>query len=287
MGIGDARLDDARFATWDAFVARGASGPHDAVDARTAALTPDSTATILYTSGTTGDPKGVELSHRNVLFDCEAGLRIIGLERTNLTVSYLPYAHIAERILSLYIPQHYGDSHMYLVADPSLLLGALGEVHPEEFFGVPAGVGEDPVGSLGAAGDGAGRRQEGRDRGRHGGRHGVRRVAPGRAHHHRRSSRRRYDAVNAAVLGPIKAMLGLDRVIWAGVGVGADAAGGGALLRRARDADLRHLGHDRDLRRRDRVRSRAPSSSAPSAARTPASSSGSPTTASSWPAARS
>ena len=99
--------------------------------------TPEDPATILYTSGTTGDPKGVELTHRNVLFDCEAGLRISGLEGTNLTVSYLPYAHIAERILSLYIPQHYGDGHIYLVADPSLLLGALGEVHPAQFFGVP------------------------------------------------------------------------------------------------------------------------------------------------------
>ena len=87
VGIGDAHLDEARFTTWDAFVARGASGPHDAVDSRTAALTPDSTATILYTSGTTGDPKGVELTHRNVLFDCEAGLRISGLERTILSVS--------------------------------------------------------------------------------------------------------------------------------------------------------------------------------------------------------
>ena len=93
--------------------------------------------TILYTSGTTGDPKGVELSHRNVLFDCEGGLRVTQLEGTNRTVSYLPYAHIAERILSLYVPQYYGDGHIHLVADPSLLLGALGEMHPAQFFGVP------------------------------------------------------------------------------------------------------------------------------------------------------
>ena len=214
VGIGDARLDEARFATWDAFVARGAPTPHDAVDSRTAALTADSIATILYTSGTTGDPKGVELSHRNVLFDCEAGLRIIGLERTILSVSYLPYAHIAERILSLYNPQHYGDSHMYLVADPTLLLGALGEVHPEEFFGVPrvwekiqSGLSGllamEPDAAKKAAIEGA--MQVGTEY--------VESLQVG--HTTTPELQARYDAVNEAVLGPIKAMLGLDRVVWA------------------------------------------------------------------------
>ncbi len=85
------------------------------------------------------------------------------------------------------------------------------------------GVGEDPVGPLGAAGDGARRRQEGRDRERHAGRHGVRRVAPGRAHHLagapgavRRGERRRArpDQGDAR---PRPGGLG-------GVGLGADAA---------------------------------------------------------------
>jgi long-chain acyl-CoA synthetase len=214
VGIADARLDDARFATWDEFVARGATAPHDVVDSRTAALTADSMATILYTSGTTGDPKGVELSHRNVLFDCEAGLRIIGLERPIVSVSYLPYAHIAERILSLYNPQHYGDSHMYLVADPTLLLGALGEVHPEEFFGVPrvwekiqSGLSGllamEPDAAKKAAIEGA--MQVGTEY--------VESLQVG--HTTTPALQARYDAVNEAVLGPIKAMLGLDRVVWA------------------------------------------------------------------------
>jgi long-chain acyl-CoA synthetase len=214
VGIGDARLDEARFATWDAFVARGASAPHDAVDSRTAALTADSIATILYTSGTTGDPKGVELSHRNVLFDCEAGLRIIGLERTILSVSYLPYAHIAERILSLYNPQHYGDSHMYLVADPSLLLGALGEVHPEEFFGVPRvweKIQSGLSGLLAMEADAV--KKAAIESAMQVGTEYVESLQVGRTTSPELQAR--YDAVNAAVLGPIKAMLGLDRVVWA------------------------------------------------------------------------
>ena len=53
-------------------------------------------------------------------------------------------------------------------------------------------------------------------------------------HDHVPELQARYDAADAAVLGPIKAMLGLDQVIWAGSRLGADAAGGGPLLRRAR-----------------------------------------------------
>ena len=219
VGIGSgadgARLDDDRFTTWDDLLARGAASDHSEVDARTAALTPDDPATILYTSGTTGDPKGVELSHRNVLFDCEAGLRIIGLERTILSVSYLPYAHIAERILSLYIPQYYGDSHMYLVADPSLLLGALGEVQPEEFFGVPR-VWEKIQSGL------SGLLAMETDTGKKAAITGAMRVGAEYVeslqvgHTTSPELQARYDAAEAAVLGPIKAMLGLDRVVWAG-----------------------------------------------------------------------
>ena len=214
VGIGDASLGDPRFATWDAFVARGAAADHDAVDARTAALTADDLATILYTSGTTGDPKGVELSHRNVLFDCAAGLRISGLEDTNLTVSYLPYAHIAERILSLYIPQFHGDVHIYLVADPTLLIGALGDVHPRQFFGVPR-VWEKIQSGL------SGLLAMEQDAAKKTAIEGAMRVGTeyveSQQFGHTTSPelQARYDAVNEAVLGPIKAMLGLDQVIWA------------------------------------------------------------------------
>jgi len=215
VGIGDARLDDARFSTWEDFVARGATAPHDPVDARTAALRPDDAVTILYTSGTTGDPKGVELSHHNVLFDCEGGLRVTTLEGSYVTVSYLPYAHIAERILSLYIPQHYGNGHIYLVADPTLLLGVLGEVHPSRFFGVPrvwekiqSGLSGllamEPDAAKKAAIQGAMTI----------GTEYVESLQVG--HTTTPELQTRYDEANAAVLGPIKAMLGLDQVIWAG-----------------------------------------------------------------------
>jgi long-chain acyl-CoA synthetase len=216
VGIADASLeDDDRFTTWDALVERGHGVPHDEVVARTAALSPEDPATILYTSGTTGDPKGVELSHRNVLFDCEGGLRVTGLEGNNLTVSYLPYAHIAERILTLYIPQHYGDVHIYLVADPSLLLGALGEVHPRQFFGVPS-VWEkiqSGVSGLLAMEQDAGKKAAVEGAMRVGAEY-VESLQVG--HTTSADLQARFEASDAAVLRPIRAMLGLDQVIWAG-----------------------------------------------------------------------
>lgn len=134
-----ADADAGRFTTWDDFLAEGAAfrAEHEAeVAARAGELTPDSPATILYTSGTTGNPKGVVLTHLNVLYEAQSTLEAAGLHEPQVGVSYLPLAHIAERVLGLYGPQIQG-SHMHAIGDPSGLLAALGEVHPTAFFGVP------------------------------------------------------------------------------------------------------------------------------------------------------
>ncbi len=125
--------------SWADFVAAGAayrSAHADEVDARAGELQPDDPATILYTSGTTGNPKGVVLTHHNVLYEALSTLEAAGLEGVQTAVSYLPLAHIAERVLGLYGPQIQG-SHMHAIGDPAELLAALGEVHPTSFFGVP------------------------------------------------------------------------------------------------------------------------------------------------------
>ena len=136
-----ARPDGARYLGWDDLVeigrARRAAADGDGdLDARHRELDPDAPATILYTSGTTGNPKGVVLTHHNVLFEALSTLEAAGLEDRQTQVSYLPLAHIAERVLGLYGPQFVG-THSYAIGDPAQLLATLGEVHPTAFFGVP------------------------------------------------------------------------------------------------------------------------------------------------------
>ena len=124
---------------WADLVAAGAAyrAAHpEELAARTAELTPSAPATILYTSGTTGNPKGVVLTHHNVLYEAISTQEKAGLMDPQRTVSYLPLAHIAERVLGLYGPQIQG-SHVHAIGDPADLLATLGEVHPTAFFGVP------------------------------------------------------------------------------------------------------------------------------------------------------
>ncbi|HEX4688541.1 MAG TPA: AMP-dependent synthetase/ligase [Nocardioides sp.] len=215
VGIGDASIDDDRFVSWDELVAEGRELPHDDVDARTHGVRPEEPATILYTSGTTGDPKGVVLTHANVVYECEATLRRNGVQHGNITLSYLPYAHIAERVLSMYLPPHFGDWHVHLVADPTLLVPALVEVRPLQFFGVPRVWEKIRAGLSGMlAQEPDPDRKAAIDQAMTVGVEYVESLEVGRTTSP--ELQQRYDAASAAVLTPIRARLGLDRVTWAG-----------------------------------------------------------------------
>ncbi|MFE5501307.1 AMP-dependent synthetase/ligase [Amycolatopsis japonica] len=100
------------------------------------AVEPDDVLTLIYTSGTTGPPKGVELTHRNLLHSVAAGLELADAEGARV-VSYLPDAHIANRWFSHYAPIVAGGT-VTTVADPKTLIEALPDARPTLFLAVPA-----------------------------------------------------------------------------------------------------------------------------------------------------
>jgi long-chain acyl-CoA synthetase len=215
VGIGDAAVDDTRFLSWDDLVAEGRELPQEAVQARASGVRPEDPATILYTSGTTGDPKGVVLTHANLVYGCEAVLRRNGAEPQNVTLCYLPYAHIAERVLSMYLPPYAGDWHVHLVGDPALLVPALVDVQPVQFFGVPRVWEKIRAGLAGMLAQEPDPERKATIEGAMAvGVQYVESLQVGQTTSP--ELQERYDAVSAAVLTPIKARLGLDRVTWAG-----------------------------------------------------------------------
>lgn len=74
---------------------------------------PDVPATIIYTSGTTGRPKGVTLSHHNILWNAETVLRAIPCYRDDLFLSFLPLSHSFERTIGYYLPIMAGSCVAY------------------------------------------------------------------------------------------------------------------------------------------------------------------------------
>ncbi|WP_225409361.1 AMP-dependent synthetase/ligase [Stigmatella hybrida] len=101
------------------------------------ALEPHALATLIYTSGTTGAPKGVMLSHTNLVWTAAAVLQEVGLQATPTRIlSYLPLSHIAEQILSLHGPLMAG-AQVYFADSVDAMPRNLPEVRPTFFFGVP------------------------------------------------------------------------------------------------------------------------------------------------------
>ncbi len=97
---------------------------------------PDDLASIVYTSGTTGRPKGVMLSHKNMLWNAYSGLRSVALQPSELLLSFLPLSHTLERTVGYYVPVMSGCQVAFTRSIPDLAEDLLA-IRPTGIITVP------------------------------------------------------------------------------------------------------------------------------------------------------
>jgi long-chain acyl-CoA synthetase len=97
---------------------------------------PDALATIVYTSGTTGRPKGVMLSHNNILSNAHAGLAMLTVYQEDEFLSFLPLSHTLERTAGYYLPIISGSTVTYARSIPQLAAD-LEVIRPTVIIAVP------------------------------------------------------------------------------------------------------------------------------------------------------
>lgn len=98
-------------------------------------ITPDDLATIIYTSGTTGVPKGVMLSHKNLVSNFTAHSKMHNLGHQHRVISFLPLCHVYERSVNYHF--QFKGMGVYYVGSLGQIISALREVKPHMFNSVP------------------------------------------------------------------------------------------------------------------------------------------------------
>jgi long-chain acyl-CoA synthetase len=125
--------------TWDSLLAAGdtfnAEHPSD-IDDHIAAVKPGDLCTLVYTSGTTGPPKGAMLTHHNVVWTCESLAKVLAGQPGDRRLSYLPLSHIAERTTS-HFSQIYLGFETWFATSIDTLREDLVACKPTVIFGVP------------------------------------------------------------------------------------------------------------------------------------------------------
>jgi long-chain acyl-CoA synthetase len=124
---------------WPAFLARGRKAldrQAKELAQREAALGPNDLATIMYTSGTTGDPKGVMLTHNNILSNVVACLEACPLAPEDVPLCWLPLSHIYARTVDFYESLIAGVT-MALAESAETVVANLAEIQPTHFSSVP------------------------------------------------------------------------------------------------------------------------------------------------------
>ncbi|MFJ1460307.1 fatty acid--CoA ligase FadD11 [Nocardia sp. N2S4-5] len=129
-------VDDAPAGTMSVAELMCSGAPDFDFESSWRAVRPDDVATLIYTSGTTGAPKGVETTHANLLFECYAVEEVLGIRFGDTITSYMPSAHIADRLTALYFQLVFG-TQITCVDDPGRIGPALAELRPTIWGAVP------------------------------------------------------------------------------------------------------------------------------------------------------
>ena len=132
MNLKKIALVDEEVAEW---VRHGPTQANE-IASRMARIDPDQLCTIVYTSGTTGDPKGVELAHRNLVDISRAAVKVHPITDTDHSLSWLPYSHVFGRINEIFVGIVYGGQ-TWISRGPDHLAQELQEVQPTVMCSAP------------------------------------------------------------------------------------------------------------------------------------------------------
>ena len=129
-------VDADRTGTMTLEALEAAGDPDFDLDAAWQAVEPDDLATLIYTSGTTGPPKGVQTTHRHVVEQVRSICGMVEIMPGDSITSFLPSAHIADRVTTQYFGALMGVQVTY-VADAKTIASALADLRPSIWFAVP------------------------------------------------------------------------------------------------------------------------------------------------------
>jgi long-chain acyl-CoA synthetase len=109
---------------------------HESIERRLDSRKPDDTATIVYTSRTTGPPKGCMLSHANLLEPSRMYVEELGIDETHTLYQFLPLAHVLARVAQAVVIRA-GARASFWSGDPRRIVDELSELRPTHFPAVP------------------------------------------------------------------------------------------------------------------------------------------------------
>lgn len=138
IAAGDAgRVGAAGVIRFDEALAKGAGKDlHAEVARRREGIGGDDVATIVYTSGTTGEPKGVMLTHRGIISNARCGMEVVGIKDGDVGLSFLPTSHVLDRVVVHYMTVVAGGTLAY-AESLETVLADVQAVKPTAMCGVP------------------------------------------------------------------------------------------------------------------------------------------------------